>query len=98
MLSNEYFPSQNLYMTPEHEERQKDLYDFIVAYENILRDGQDEIDRVIEFEDYQTSTDGETNTIWSYSKKNDKYKIIYIIYLINMQTIEWCDNTDVEDI
>ena len=97
MLSNEYFPSQNLYMTPEHEERQKDLYDFIVAYENILRDGQDEIDRVIEFEDYQTSTDGEPNTIWSYAKEDDQYEIIQMINLMDVQTNDWRANEGEKD-
>src|SRR5699024_1300945 len=97
MLSNEYFPTQNLYMTPEHEERQKNLYDFIDAYENILRDEQKEIDNVIEFEEYQSSTDGDPNTIWAYAKKDDQYEIIQMINLVDVQTNDWRANEGEKD-
>ena len=39
MLSNEYFPSANLKMSSDLQSRLVAYYDFLVGYENILRDG-----------------------------------------------------------
>lgn len=39
MLSNEYFPNNKLTMTSKLKESLKEYYDFLAAYENLLRDG-----------------------------------------------------------
>lgn len=39
MLGKEYFPNNNLSMSNELKERLVDYYDFLVAYQNVLREG-----------------------------------------------------------
>lgn len=92
MLSNEYFPAQNLYMTDDLKHRISKLYDFIVAYENLLRDGQTETSNRIEITDYANSNDGEPNKIWAYSKKDSKYEIIQMINLLGVKNNDWRAN------
>ncbi len=40
MLSNEYFPTAKLQMSPSLQQALVHYYDFMVAYENLLRDGE----------------------------------------------------------
>lgn len=97
MLSNEYFPYKNLYMTPEHVKRQSALQNFIVAYQNLLRDGQEDNGNLIEIEEYDTSIDGQVQTIWAYSKSDDKYDTIQMINLVDVSTDDWRANEGVKD-
>lgn len=89
MLSNEYFPYKNLYMTPEHVERQSALQNFIVAYQNLLRDGQEDNGNLIEIADYDISIDGQAQTIWAYSKSDAKYDTVQMINLVDVSTNDW---------
>ncbi|MCT1404075.1 carbohydrate binding domain-containing protein [Paenibacillus sp. p3-SID867] len=92
MLSNEYFPAQNLYMTEELKHRISKLYDFIVAYENLLRDGQTETMNRIEFPAYASSPYGDANKIWAYSKKDSQYEIVQMINLLGVSRNDWRAN------
>lgn len=97
MLSNEYFPKKNLYMTPEHLDKQHAYQDFIVAYENLLRDGQEDNNNLIEIEDYPVSKDGSPNTIWSFSKSDSDYETIQFINLIDVNDNDWRANNGEKD-
>lgn len=92
MLSNEYFPAQNLYMTEDLKYRIGKLYDFIVAYENLLRDGQTETANRIGFPQYASSATGEPNKIWAYGKKDNRYEIIQMINLLGVSKNDWRAN------
>lgn len=92
MLSNEYFPKQNLFMGEEHVKRQHDLQNFIVAYENLLRDGLEDNGKTIEIENNLVSNDGQANTVWAYSKASDKYETIQLINLTGVTTNDWRAN------
>ncbi|MGG3573983.1 glycoside hydrolase family 66 protein [Bacillus gobiensis] len=89
MLSNEYFPAQNLYMTDELKNHTEKMYDFIVAYENLLRDGQTETKNRIEVPGYKNSKYGQPNKIWAYSKKDDDHEIIQMINLLGVTKDDW---------
>lgn len=82
MLSNEYFPFKPLYMDDQLKEWEKTLYDFIVAYENILRDGQENTNNRFRIRNYDTSVDGQNNTVWTFSKKDENYDVIHMINLL----------------
>lgn len=92
MLSNEYFPAQNLYMTEELQHRISKLHDFIVAYENLLRDGQTKTKNRIEFPAYASSPYGDANKIWAYSKKDNQYEIVQMINLLGVSRNDWRAN------
>ncbi|MFC0470651.1 glycoside hydrolase family 66 protein [Halalkalibacter kiskunsagensis] len=92
MLSNEYFPAQHLYMTKELEERVAKQYDFIVAYQNLLRDGQTETTNRIEVPKYENTPYGDPDTIWTYGKQDENYEIIQMINLLGVSQNDWRAN------
>ncbi|UUX35474.1 glycoside hydrolase family 66 protein [Fundicoccus culcitae] len=92
MLSNEYFPSRNLYMTEVHQKKQKDYQNFIVAYQNLLRDGLEDNEKKILIDSLNFSNNGEANTIWGYSKEDDNYEVIHLINLLDVMDNTWRSN------
>jgi len=92
MLSSEYFPKHHLYMTEEHMARQKGLQDFIVAYQNLLRDGLEDNGNLIAIEGHDQSADGEPDTIWAYSKSGNEHDTIQLINLVGVSDNEWRAN------
>ncbi|MFC0561573.1 glycoside hydrolase family 66 protein [Halalkalibacter alkalisediminis] len=97
MLSNEYFPAQHLYMTEELEQRMTKQYDFIVAYQNLLRDGQTETNNRIEVIDFENTPYGDPNTVWTYGKKDGDYEIIQMINLLGVSKNDWRANEGQKD-
>ncbi|WP_227521928.1 glycoside hydrolase family 66 protein [Bacillus solitudinis] len=92
MLSNEYFPAQHLYMDEELKQRIAKQYDFIVAYQNLLRDGQIETQNRIEVLDFENTPYGDPNTIWTYGKKDSEYETIQMINLLGVSQNDWRAN------
>jgi dextranase len=66
------------------------MYDFIVAYENLLRDGQESIDCSVEIAGIPVSYDGQPNGVWCFGKKDNKYRIYHFINLCGTDH-EWRD-------
>lgn len=92
MLSNEYFPAQHLFMDEELQVRIDQLYDFIVIYENLLRDGQENIENVIDIADYNHSANGDPDSIWTYAKEDEDYEIVHMINLLGVSDNDWRAN------
>ena len=91
MLSNEYFPDdRHKKMDPDLSVTVQRMYDFIVAYENLLRNGQESIDCRVEIADIPVSYDGQPNRIWCFGKKDHEYKIYHFINLCGTDH-EWRD-------
>jgi dextranase len=97
MLSNEYFPAQNLYMDEELKTRIARLYDFIVAYQNLLRDGQSNTTNRINVDTFKNNDHGEPNTLWTYSKADSHYEIIQMINFLGVSTNDWRANEGVKE-
>lgn len=89
MLTQEYFPNKNVVMNEELKLRERKYYDFIVAYENLLRDGQINSSNEIKVDGYENSRTGEANKIWTYGKKDSKYDIIQMINLLDVYDNGW---------
>ena len=94
MLSKEYFPHDNLQMDGELKKSLIEYYDFLVAYQNLLRDGGTFNSPVL------TSGDGKINLkSWppAYSnvafvgKKTDNKQIIHLINFTNATSLNWRD-------
>ncbi|WP_313627691.1 glycoside hydrolase family 66 protein [Enterococcus italicus] len=92
MLSNEYFPSNKLYMTKDHQARQHALQEFIVAYQNILRDGLEDNQKIVQITNERTSTDGQPDTIWAYAKEKKGIEAIQLINLSGVKDVTWRAN------
>lgn len=82
MLSDEYFPADG-------KKRMDDglrsavarLYDFLVAYENLLRDGQRPVSRTVRLENLPVSTDGRGDTVWCFAKADSSTEIYHFLNL-----------------
>ena len=97
MLCNEYFPNSNLTMSGELKKSMITFYDFITAYENLLRDGGNAwtgVDAV--------SLTGEINfNQWPPQKGNiatvgknlddGKTSVIHLLNYTNAIHLDWCD-------
>lgn len=94
MLAKEYFPNSNLQMNGELKKRLQKYYDFMVAYENILREGGTFNSPVV------NSGDGQLNfkawppaasTVSVVGKTMDKKQILHLINFSNTANLNWRD-------
>lgn len=96
MLCKEYFPNDNLEMAPVLKTSLVKYYDFLVAYQNLLRDG------VTFNEPAISSTDGKTALAqWPPSTGNvsvigkafDNKQVVHLINFANAAHFDWRDNS-----
>ncbi|MCF7859524.1 MAG: T9SS type A sorting domain-containing protein [Candidatus Cloacimonetes bacterium] len=93
MLCNEYFPVDNLVVTAELEEQLITYYDFLVAYQNLLRGNGEVVND-------QLQTTGElefvpwarTLKVWNFVREADNKKIFHLINFSDASTLDWRDN------
>lgn len=90
MLHHEYYPSDKILMDEELKDDVVAMYDFAVAYENILRDGQRTTDNEVIIDGYEMSRNGKSDTIWAYTRADDNYEILHLINLRGTDN-EWRD-------
>ena len=82
MLSDEYFPADGKKrMDGELRSAVGRLYDFLVAYENLLRDGQQPVSRTVRLENLPVSTDGRSDTVWCFAKADSSTEIYHFLNL-----------------
>ena len=92
MLSKEYFPHKNLKITEDLNEQLTSYYDFTVAYENLLRDGAEEIEKEVVIEGQEVASSPDIGSFWSFAKKKEKQDIIQLINFTDASSLEWRDN------
>jgi len=90
MLHTAYYPDDKILMSDTLQKSIVRMYDFSVAYENLLRDGQYPIENKVEINDTPTSADGKSFTIWTYPKEDSEYQILHLINLRNNDN-RWVD-------
>lgn len=93
-LANEYFPNSNLQMKSELKLDLVHYYDFLVAYQNLLRDGGTFTSYTVQSLDGKFSTDnwpasqGKVSVI---GKKFTGKEVVHLINFSNANTMEWRD-------
>ncbi|MEK4877953.1 MULTISPECIES: glycoside hydrolase family 66 protein [Paenibacillus] len=93
MLSNEYFPNKNLSVPPELEAQLIRYYDFLTAYQNILREGLEKSElKATGSAQAEIQPQAELGKIWSFTKRKDDTDIIHFINFTGATTMEWKDN------
>lgn len=92
MLAREYFPNKNLTMSKPLVDAMRNYYDFLVAYENLLRDGLTDNKNKIEINGINTSNNGKQDTVWTYSKEKKGFEVIQMINLLGMRRPAWRDD------
>lgn len=90
MLHKEYYPDDNIPMSDELKKYMKGFADFIVAYENVLRDGQAPTDNEVILEGYNTSRDGKADAVWTYTKADETGEVLHMINLLGTDN-QWRD-------
>jgi dextranase len=92
MLNAPYFPNHNLVMSPALKRQLLSYYNFLVAYENLLRGGLKETHRSLSLRGIATSEDGMPRTVWAFTKGNNQYDVIHLINLYGQKTSLWQDS------
>lgn len=92
MLANEYFPNKNLQMQDDLSIAITKYYDFLVAYENLLRDGGDFENKTISSSqitvDKLSSAQGKVAGIF---KTVNNKQVVHLINLTNANSLDWRD-------
>lgn len=104
MLCNEYFPNSNLTMSGELKKSMITFYDFITAYENLLRDGSrgwTGVDAVsisgeISFNQWPPKK-GNVATVGK-NLDDGKTSVVHLLNYTNAIHLDWCDtNADQQE-
>lgn len=94
MLAKEYFPNKNLSMTAELKASLVEYYDFMVAYQNLLRDGGTFNSPVI------TTGDGKLNLgswppsmgkVAAVGKQVGSRQVVHLLNFTNANSLNWRD-------
>ena len=91
MLSDEYFPAdRHKRMSNALQGHVERLYDFLVAYENLLRDGQTPVERKVTIEGCTVSHQGSADTVWCFAMADAAGEIFHLINLTGTDE-DWRD-------
>lgn len=91
MLSDEYFPAdRGKRMDDALRQAMERMYDFAVAYQNLLRDGQTPADRPVDIAGLPVSVGGEAGTVWAFTMADAHTEIYHLINLTGTDT-DWRD-------
>ena len=96
MLAKEYFPNDNLQMRGELRDGLVAYYDFLVAYENLLRDGGTNNSPEISCSDFQFSINTwppQAGKVSVSGREQENRQVIHLINFTNATSLNWRDNT-----
>lgn len=91
MLCAPYFPNANLAMPPALTVALHHYYDFLVAYENLLRDGQQPLTRTVRVAGVRSSADGRAGTVWAFAESDGHTDVLHLINLLRATSESWID-------
>lgn len=93
MLCSEYFPSSNLSMSQDLEKNLHHYYDFLVAYENLLRDGAVPCDVAVSSNSFPLEKWGPVKGAVNYiAKEKDGKLIIHLLNFKDAAHLDWRDD------
>jgi len=99
MLSSEYFPSTKLSMSQELKTDLKEYYDFLVGYENLLRDGGNFNMPVVSSADESLQINNWPPVFSKVSVVGKEFSDKQVVHLLNfdgVSTLKWRDNNRVQ--
>ncbi len=92
-LAHEYFPNENLKMSEELQQQLIHYYDFLVGYQNLLRDGFSiENIPLNAAGDMQLQSYPQLEKVWYFSKKKENVQVTHLINFTDAVTMDWRDN------
>ncbi len=91
MLSNEYFPGDSAKKMGEAlQEKVRRMYEFITAYENLLRGGPMPVTRSIQLNGVRQSSTGAGDAVWAFAMAKEGYEVLHQINLTGTDNL-WRD-------
>jgi dextranase len=92
MLAKEYFPNKNLSMSEELQQALILYYDYLTAYQNVLRDGavDQELD-VSAVEGAELSSLPRPGKVWTFAKAAQDRTMLHLINFTNANSMNWND-------
>jgi dextranase len=91
MLTQPYYPNEHLLMDSSLQQAVRSDYDFMVAYENLLRDGLSTSTNVVSIPGVSTSTNGSAGTVWTFVRSKTGTDVLHFINLLNSTSTSWMD-------
>jgi dextranase len=91
MLNGPYFPNHNLVMSTNLKAKLLSYYNFLVAYENLLRGNLTHVDMQVSVFGVPTSSDGSPNTVWAFGQSNVRYDVVQLVNFDNQPLGFWQD-------
>jgi len=93
MLSHPYFPADTaITPTPELLAQLRNYYDFLVAYENPLRDRAAKAAFSIALAGAPQTNDGQPGGVWTIGRQQSNNAIVHLINLTALKHAEWRDD------
>lgn len=92
MLAKEYFPNRNLSIPTELEEQLVSYYDFLTAYQNVLRDGVQEAELEVTAEGVELSTVAEKGKVWAMAKEKGQQHVMHLVNFKDAVHMNWNDS------
>jgi len=89
MLAKEYFPNRNLTIPSELEAQLVHYYDFLVGYQNVLRDEVEEAEMTAQGDGL--SETAEKGKIWTFTKHKGNADILHFINFTDAVHMNWND-------
>lgn len=92
LLSSEYFPADTRFtVSSELSAQLRHYYDFLTAYENVLRYNVAVAPATVSIAGQAFSANGVPNAIWTLARQKDRRIIIHLINLLGSADIHWRD-------
>jgi dextranase len=92
MLSGEYFPKDKTFaVTPELQFALRPYYDFLTAYENVLRYEITPAPVRAVLHDHPSDPDGVPNSVWTLARQKDGVTVLHLINLLGSDDPHWRD-------
>ena len=92
LLDNEYFPNRSLLPRPDLTRALRRDYDFLTAYENLLRGGLTPSANAVTLGHVPSSTDAAPNAVWTFAKSGNGFHVLHLINLLGEKDMDWRDD------
>jgi len=92
MLSSEYFPNEKLSVPASLAGDLRSYYDFLTAYEGLLRSPAEITDFNGSIAGSTVSGDATIGTVWAFEKKEDNCRVVHLINLLSRSDSQWRDD------
>lgn len=92
MLDAPNYLNENLYMSSTLQQSMVNYYNFLTAYEDLLRNGETPNSNVIDLPGGpSTSTNGAAGTVWTFASSTSGTDVVQFINLLNLSSTDWMD-------